>query len=77
MAWDGFADSTKGTSAKTRALPAIYSNRAKFDEIASKFQNDVHDLVSVSNGGDEAAVTAQLKKVAGSCGGCHKEFREK
>jgi cytochrome c556 len=31
----------------------------------------------MSNGGDEAAVKAQIGAVGKACGGCHDDFRQK
>lgn len=75
MPWDGFDASTKGQ--KSRALPAVFDDSAKFKEAASRLENEVAKLYQVSRGGDEAAVKAQIGAVGKSCGGCHDNFREK
>lgn len=75
MAWDGFDPSTK--SEKTRALPAIYENNAKFKEYASRLENETSKLVMLSSGGDEAAVKAQVGAIGKVCGACHDDFRQK
>jgi len=75
MPWDGFAAGTRGE--KTRALPAVYDNSAKFEEAATRMQNEASKLVAVSNSGDEAAVKAQIGALGKSCGGCHDDFRQK
>jgi cytochrome c556 len=75
MPWDGFAESTKGE--KSHALPAIWSENAKFKEAETNFQNAVQALVKVSRGGDEAAQKAAIGGVGKTCGGCHQNFREK
>jgi cytochrome c556 len=73
MAWDGFTPATQNV--KSRALPAIYSNAAKFKEAAESFQAAVSKLASVTNGGDEAAVKEQIRAVGKICGSCHDDFR--
>ena len=73
MAWDGFDPSTKGE--KTRALPAIYDNKDKFMQYAAQLENETSKLVTVSRGGDEAAVKAQIGAVGKVCGACHDNFR--
>ena len=75
MAWDGFEASTKGE--KSRALPAIYDNKAKFMQYAAQLENETSKLVSVSKGGDEAAVKAQIGAVGNACNSCHDDFRSK
>jgi cytochrome c556 len=75
MPWDGFDPSTKGE--KSRALPAVFDDKAKFDEAASRLENETSKLVSVSRSGDEAAVKAQIGVVGKTCGACHESFRAK
>jgi cytochrome c556 len=77
MPWDGFAESTKDTTVKTGALPAIWSEPAKFKEAQDNFQKAVQALVAVSRGGDEAAQKTAIGAVGKTCGGCHQNFREK
>jgi cytochrome c556 len=77
MPWDGFAESTKDTTVKTAALPAIWSEPAKFKEAQDNFQKAVQALVAVSRGGDEAAQKTAIGAVGKTCGGCHQNFREK
>ena len=75
MPWDGFAASTNGV--KSAALPAVFTDTAKFKEAQDRLESEISKLVSVSKSGDEAAVKAQLGAVGKSCGGCHENFREK
>jgi len=75
MPWDTFDPSTKGE--KTRALPAIYENNAKFKEYANRLENETSKLVTLSRSGDEAAVKAQVGAVGKVCGSCHDDFRQK
>jgi cytochrome c556 len=75
MPWDGFAAGTKDV--KSAALPAVFTDTAKFKEAQERLQSEVSKLVAVSKGGDEAAVKAQLGAVGKACGGCHENFREK
>ena len=75
MPWDGFDASTQ--SEKSRALPAIWKESDKFKQAASRMENEVAKLYQVSQGGDEAAVKAQIGAVGKSCAGCHDNFRQK
>lgn len=75
MPWDGFDASTK--EVKSAALPAVFTDTAKFKEGADRMQAEVAKLVSASKGGDENAVKSQLAAVGKTCGGCHETFREK
>lgn len=75
MPWDGFTPGTQ--EIKSRTLPAAFSDAAKFKEAQDHFQGEMAKLVSTVNGGDEAAIKAQLGAVGKSCGGCHESFREK
>jgi cytochrome c556 len=75
MAWDGFDPSTRGE--KSRALPAIWDNNAKFKENTVRLENETSKLVTLSRGGDEAAVKAQIGAIGKLCGSCHDDFRSK
>ena len=75
MPWDGFAESTKGE--KSAALPAIWSDAAKFKQAQDQLQTAVAALVTVSKGGDEAKVKAAIGDIGKACGGCHDNFRQK
>jgi cytochrome c556 len=77
MPWDGFDPSTKDVTVKTAALPAIWSDNAKFREAADRLQSETSKLYAVSRSGDEAAVKAQIGAVGKACGGCHESFRQK
>jgi len=75
MPWDGFAESTRDV--KSAALPAIWSESAKFKQAQDSFQDAVQALVRASKGGDEAATKAAIGGVGKTCGGCHQNFRQK
>jgi len=75
MAWDGFHESTKGE--KSRALPAVWGEKAKFDELAQRLQSETAKLGQVARAKDEAGVKQQYAAVGKVCGACHENFREK
>ncbi|MEA3195798.1 MAG: hypothetical protein QOD26_4131 [Betaproteobacteria bacterium] len=75
MPWDGFDASTKDV--KSAALPAVWSESAKWSEAADRFQSEASKLYAISRSGDEAAVKAQIGAVGKTCGGCHESFRQK
>lgn len=77
MPWDGFDQSTKDVNVKTAALPAVWSDNAKFREAADRLQSETSKLYAVSRSGDEGAVKAQIGAVGKACGGCHESFRQK
>jgi cytochrome c556 len=75
MPWDGFAESTKGE--KSAALPAAFSEPAKFKAAQDRFGDAVQALVKVSKGSDETEIKAAIGALGKTCGGCHQDFREK
>lgn len=75
LAWDGFDPSTTGE--KSRALPEIYSDAAKFKAAQDSFQANSAKLVAVAKGGDEAAIKAAIGAIGKDCSGCHDTFRQK
>ncbi len=76
MAWDGFHESTKGEK-NTRALPRIYSEKAKFDDYAQRLQAETSKLAQAARAKDEAGVKKQVPAVLNTCNGCHDDFRQK
>jgi len=75
MPWDGFHESTKGV--KSNALPEVWSQRAKFDELAQRLQAETAKLGEVARAKDEAGVKRQFAAVGKVCGACHESFRQK
>jgi cytochrome c556 len=76
MPWDGFHDSTKGEK-NTKALPEIWSQKAKFDELAQRLQTETAKLGQLARAKDEAGVKQQYAAVGKVCGACHEGFRAK
>jgi cytochrome c556 len=75
MPWDGFAESTKGV--KSAALPAAFTDGAKFKQAQDQLRTAVGALNTAAKGGNEAAVKAAIGDVGKACGACHDNFREK
>lgn len=75
MPWDGFHESTKGE--KSRALPAVWEQKAKFDELAQRLQSETAKLGELARAKDEAGVKQQYAAVGKVCGACHDGFRQK
>jgi cytochrome c556 len=76
MPWDGFHESTKDEK-NTKALPAIWSDKAKFDDLAQRLQTETAKLGQLARAKDEAGVKQQYAAVGKTCGGCHESFRQK
>jgi cytochrome c556 len=74
MPWDGFAPSTKDQ--KSQALPAVFTDPAKFKIAQERLQEAVAKLAEVK-GGNEAAAKPAIAEVGKTCGGCHENFRQK
>lgn len=75
MPWDGFTPETRDV--KSRALPAIWEQPAKFSEAQDHFKSAVAKLVAATKGGDEAGFKAAAGEVNKACGACHESFRAK
>ena len=75
MPWDGFHENTKGE--KSRALPEVWSQKAKFDELATRLQTETAKLGELARKKDEAGVKQQYAAVGKVCGACHEGFRAK
>jgi len=75
MPWDGFAESTKDSPEKNRALPAIWAEGAKFKEAQERLQTSTAKLAQSTK--DEGAFKAAAGEVGKACGNCHDNFRSK
>jgi len=75
MPWADFAPSTKDT--KSEALPAVFSEPAKFKDAQDHLQQQVSKLSEIVKAGNEAEVKAAILAVNDSCSSCHDSFRQK
>lgn len=73
MAWDGFVPATQGE--KSRALPAIYTDAAKFKQYQDDFKAASAKLAAAAKSGPEATVRTAWGDVNKTCQTCHDAFR--
>jgi cytochrome c556 len=59
------------TGHDTHAQPAIWTDRATFDQNAGNMSTEAGKLAEVAASGDKAAFAAQWQKTGGTCGSCH------
>lgn len=69
-----FPESSKATTEKTEALPAIWDGKAAFEAGFTKLEQDAQAAMSAIK--DEASFKAEFPKVLQNCGTCHKSFRK-
>lgn len=60
----------------TRALPAIWTERAKFDAAAQKMIDDVTKLNAAAKTGNLEQIKTAVGAVAQSCKACHDSYRK-
>jgi cytochrome c556 len=75
--FDGFtarfpAGSGTGT---TRALPAIWTDRAGFETANGNMVTQLRALQAAANAGDQAAFGAAFQQTGATCGACHRPYR--
>ena len=75
MPWDGFDPSTKDL--KTRALPEVYAEPAKFKAAQDNLHAEVSKLVAATKTGNEANVKSAIMDVGKACNSCHESFQAK
>jgi len=63
------------TGGDTKALPAIWSDKAGFDKDAAAFNAAAARLAQVAATNDKAAFAAQFEAVGETCGACHRTYR--
>jgi cytochrome c556 len=64
------------TAGKTDVKPEIWQEWEKFVAAAKDLERESAALAEVAQGGDMEAMAAQVKKVGGACGNCHKPYRK-
>ena len=76
LPWEAFGAGTdKG--APTKALPAIWSEQAKYKEHADKLQAEATKLAAAAKTGNLDNLKASFGATAGTCKACHDAFRSK
>lgn len=60
----------------TKALPGVWSQRAKFDAATTKMQQAVTELNAAAKTGDLAKIRPAFGAVGATCKGCHDDFRD-
>ena len=68
----------KGTGReKTRVKPEFFTNKEGVTKVAMAFNKEANEMAKVAAAGDAAATKAQFGKLAGTCKGCHDDFKIK
>ena len=74
LPWEAFGAGTdKGD---TRALPAIWTEQAKFKEGADKLQTAATQLTAAAKTGNLDSVKKAFGETAATCKACHDAYRE-
>ena len=76
LPFDSFVAGTENVGG-TEALPAVWSNNAKFKELATKIGVETEKLAAVAAAGDADGFKKQFGVVGGTCKACHDDFRKK
>ena len=76
LPYDSFPAGTE-TVGNTQALPTVWSNNAKFKELAAKLATETDTLAKLASAGDEAGFKKQFGVVGGTCKACHDDFKKK
>jgi cytochrome c556 len=61
----------------TKALPAVWSDKAGFEKAAATFVGNAEKLQAAADSGDKAAFADAFKATSASCGACHNNYRAK
>ncbi|WP_417348209.1 c-type cytochrome [Ferrimonas sp.] len=67
------AGSNKGD---TEALASVWSDNAKFNDIAKEFQLASSKLATASAGGDAGTIKKAFGATGKTCKGCHDQFKQ-
>lgn len=69
-----FPDNSK-TGGDTAALPKVWEEKAKFDDLFGKLASAASDAKGTIK--DDASLKANIRNVLGNCKTCHDDFRAK
>jgi len=61
----------------TRALPAVFTDRAGFTTAWNNLSGPLANLRTAAASGDNAAYSAALQQVGPTCGACHRAYRSR
>ena len=65
------------THKPSEALPRIWEERERFDELTEKMIQEAGKLGDVATGGDKRSILIQFTKLGKTCSSCHTDFRKK
>ncbi len=75
LPWAAFGDgSDKGD---TKALPEIWTEKAKFNAAADKMQSEMGKLAAAAKTGNLDSIKTAFQATSGTCKACHDDFRGK
>jgi cytochrome c556 len=73
LPWQAFGAGTEGGS----ALPAIWSDNAKFKAASERMQLAAMSLNTAAQSGDQEAIKKAFAAAGASCKNCHDDFKKK
>lgn len=76
LPFKAFGDGTDKVT-NSRAKPAIWTERAKFDAAALKMADEVTKLNAAAKTGNQEAIKAAVGAVGASCNACHDDYQSK
>lgn len=77
MAGPLFPEGTGKEAGKSRSLPSIWQDNAKFVEAMKASQAAAENMVAAAETNDLGQIQKALGALGKTCGGCHDNFREK
>ena len=74
LPYAGFVDGTAGTE-KGAPKANVWTERAKFDDLAKKMQDEVAKLAVTAKSGNADQLKSAFGAAAGTCKSCHDDYR--
>ena len=75
LPWAGFGPGSDKPESK--AKPEIWTNKAKFDDYATKMQTEMAKLAVATKSGNLDSIKLAVNATGGTCKSCHDDFRAK
>lgn len=73
LPWDAFVPGTDNIG-RTDAKPAVWTDQAKFRDLAEKMQVETGKLAAVAKTGDLEALRGAYRATSNSCKACHDSY---
>lgn len=77
LPWQAFGEGTDKAGIPTRAKSEIWTDKAKFADLAEKMQVEASKLSAAAKSGNLDNLKGAMRSMGATCKGCHDDFQAK